>query len=43
MIPNNNTKELIIDNKEFIDAVDRVSNFRQIELEPLNLYLVINY
>ena len=25
VIPSNNTKELIIDNKEFIDAVDRVS------------------
>ena len=33
VIPNNNSKELIVDAQEFIAAVDRVSTYLQIELE----------
>ena len=47
VIPNNNTKELIIDNKEFIDAVDRVSTVssdrtRAIKFELSNKQLIIS-
>ncbi|MAJ24646.1 MAG: DNA polymerase III subunit beta [Rickettsiales bacterium] len=47
VIPNNNKKELIIDNKEFIDAVDRVSTLssdrtRAIKFELKNKSLTIS-
>ena len=47
VIPNNNTKELIIDNKEFIDAVDRVSTVssdktRAIKFELSEKQLIIS-
>ena len=47
VIPNNNTKELIIDNKEFIDAVDRVSTVssdrtRAIKFELSDKQLIIS-
>ncbi len=47
VIPSNNTKELIIDNKEFIDAVDRVSTVssdrtRAIKFELSDKQLIIS-
>ena len=47
VIPNNNTKELIIDNKDFIDAVDRVSTVssdrtRAIKFELSDKQLIIS-
>ncbi len=47
VIPSNNTKELIIDNKEFIDAVDRVSTVssdrtRAIKFELSEKQLIIS-
>ena len=47
VIPSNNTKELIIDNKEFIDAVDRVSTVssdrtRAIKFEISDKQLIIS-
>ena len=47
VIPNNNTKELIIDNKDFINAVDRVSTVssdrtRAIKFELSDKQLIIS-